>query len=181
MSATTSDTDDVVGQARGDLTRPGDSLVQRLTATSDSVGPTVARLALGLVMMPHAVQKISGFGATYGAFTQKMHLPGPIAFLAIAFEVLGSFALVLGCFTRLAALAIITVMLGAIYTVHAPNGFFMNWQGHQAGEGFEYHLLAIGLGVVLVILGGGRASIDRLLMNRRPMVGGSVPNTFTGE
>jgi putative oxidoreductase len=34
-------------------------------------------------------------------------------------------------------------MLGAIGMVHAKVGFFMNWTGKQAGEGFEYHLLAM--------------------------------------
>jgi putative oxidoreductase len=60
-----------------------------------------------------------------------------------------------------------SIMVGAIVTTHIPNGFFMNWTGAQAGEGFEYHLLAIGLGFVALIAGGGAASIDRLLMDRR--------------
>jgi putative oxidoreductase len=58
-------------------------------------------------------------------------------------------------------------MVGAILTTHIPNGFFMNWTGTQAGEGFEYHLLAIGLALVVMIVGGGAASIDRLLLKRR--------------
>jgi len=51
----------------------------------------------------------------------------------------------------------------AILTVHMSNGFFMNWFGKQAGEGFEYHLLAIGLAVAVMIGGSGAASIDRAL------------------
>jgi putative oxidoreductase len=51
--------------------------------------------------------------------------------------------------------------------VHASQGFFMNWTGAQAGEGFEYHLLAIGLVVVLVAQGGGRFSLDRWISGRR--------------
>jgi putative oxidoreductase len=54
-------------------------------------------------------------------------------------------------------------MTGAIFMVHLSNGFFMNWFGKQAGEGFEYHLLAIGMAVALMIAGGGKWSVDRFL------------------
>ena len=57
-------------------------------------------------------------------------------------------------------------MTGAIITVHLKHGFFMNWAGKQAGEGFEYHLLAIALAVALMITGGGKASIDFLLTRK---------------
>ena len=57
-------------------------------------------------------------------------------------------------------------MLVAAFMVHAPNGFFMNWAGNQKGEGFEYHLLAIGLALVVIISGAGKWSIDRFLTGR---------------
>jgi putative oxidoreductase len=57
-------------------------------------------------------------------------------------------------------------MTGAIFIVHVPNGFFMNWFGQQAGEGFEYHLLAIGMAVALMITGGGRWSADSYLAEK---------------
>ena len=50
--------------------------------------------------------------------------------------------------------------------VHAPNGFFMNWFGNQKGEGFEYHILAIGAALLIMIAGAGMCSIDRLLTKR---------------
>ena len=57
-------------------------------------------------------------------------------------------------------------MLVATLTVHASNGFFMNWAGNQKGEGFEYHLLALGLALVVILSGAGKWSIDRLLGER---------------
>jgi len=54
-------------------------------------------------------------------------------------------------------------MAGAIVTVHLRNGFFMNWSGNQTGEGFEFHLLALAMVAALILGGGGRASIDRIL------------------
>ena len=173
------DTDDMIGHARAHLVEPGRSFFQRVVGTSTRVAPAIARLSLGLVMLPHALQKTvgwfggGGFAASYGGFT-KMGIPGPLAFLAIAAELIGALALIFGVLTRLGALAIIAVMIGAIALVHVPHGFFMNWAGTQAGEGFEYHLLAIALGVVCLLEGGGRASIDRALMKWRPASGGSI-------
>ena len=54
-------------------------------------------------------------------------------------------------------------MVVAIFLVHAPNGFFMNWSGGQRGEGFEFHLLAIAIAVTLIARGAGAWSLDRLL------------------
>lgn len=164
---------DVLGRERGEVIRPRRSLLHRLVDTDFRIDPTIARLGLGLVILPHALQKLLGwFGgrglaATYAGFVDHLHIPPPLAALAIAAEIGGSFALILGLFTRVAALAIISVMIGAIVIVHLPNGFFMNFSGKQAGEGFEYHLLAITLGLVCIAAGGGRVSIDRAIMNRR--------------
>jgi len=75
-------------------------------------------------------------------------------------------ALLAGVGTRLAAAGIAAIMTGAIVTVHWPHGFFMNWAGSQAGEGFEYHLLAIAIAAALVLTGGGRWSVDRRISER---------------
>lgn len=174
------DTDDILGRARSHAVSPESSLLQKLIVTDARVAPAFARLALGLVMLPHALQKVfgwfggPGFSSAYQGFTVKMGIPGPIAVLAIMAELFGAIALILGLLTRVGAAAIIAVMLGAIALVHFPEGFFMNWFGSKAGEGFEYHLLAIALGVVALLEGGGRASFDHLLMRWRPAAGGSV-------
>src|SRR5271155_5087053 len=143
--------------------------LQFLFKTSDSFAPLIARLTLGIVMFPHGAQKALGwfggfgFSGTMNFFTQQMHIPAPLAFLAIAVEFAGSIGLILGCFSRIAAFGIATNMVVAILTVHAANGFFMNWFGTQKGEGFEYHLLAIGLAVAVLVRGAGSFSIDGLL------------------
>ena len=49
--------------------------------------------------------------------------------------------------------------------VHAHVGFFMNWYGNLQGEGFEYHILMIGMLLALMTMGGGKASLDALLFN----------------
>jgi Predicted membrane protein len=137
-------------------------------STPDDIGVFVARVMLSIVFIPHGSQKLLGLFGGYG-FTGTMEsfasngMPAVLAFLIIMAESLGSLALLFGFFGRFMAFGIGMVMLGAILMVHLPNGFFMNWFGTQKGEGFEYHLLAIGLALVVMIKGSGAFSVDRLL------------------
>ncbi len=181
------DTDDVAGTTRAHATQPRDSVFHRLIATDNRVAGAVARLTLGLIMFPHAAQKVFGwfggygFEGTMGYFTGQLGLPGMLGGLVIIVELLASLLLIIGAFTRVAALGIVAIMVGAIVTVHASNGFFMNWYGKQPGEGFEYHLLAIGLALVIAMLGGGSVSVDRALSLRRGMEGGGVGDPVTRD
>ena len=144
----------------------------RVLATSPALSGPILRLGLALVLFPHGAQKLFGwFGGygwsgTMGFLTGKIGVPTPIAALVILIESVGPLFLLLGLLTRPAALGVIAVMLGAIATVHAPNGFFMNWTGAQAGEGFEYHLLVIAMALALLISGGGSFSADARLARR---------------
>jgi len=143
-------------------------MLRKLFATNKDVIPIFLRLTLGAVMFPHGAQKVlgwfggGGFKATLEGMT-GMGLPAAIVVMVMIAEFLGSLGLIFGFLTRLSALGVISVMLGAIFTVHQQYGFFMNWMGKQAGEGFEYHLLAIGIAVALLVRGGGAFSIDRAL------------------
>ena len=135
--------------------------------TQNDTAGLFMRLTLGLVMLPHGLQKVFGlFGgaglqATMNVFTTKLGLPAPVAVMVILAESAGALGLIVGFCTRLCALGIAMVMGGAIFFVHGQHGFFMNWFGQQTGEGFEYHLLAIGLALALVIHGGGKWSFDQ--------------------
>lgn len=146
--------------------------VRRMLATDTSKTALIQRIALAAVVLPHGLQKVFGwFGGwglegTLGWFQSALGVPAPIAALVIASDFLGAIALGLGLFSRLAALGVALTMLGAIAMVHAPNGFFMNWAGTNAGEGFEFHLLALGLSLPLIVRGGGAFSLDRWLAER---------------
>lgn len=140
--------------------------------TDDAWSGLILRLTLGVVMWPHGAQKLLGwyggfgFSGTLGFFTEQMHLPWIVAFLVIMGESLGSLALLAGFLTRFAAASIGVIMVGAIAMVHWPHGFFMNWFGKQQGEGYEYHLLVIGISLALLIAGGGKWSVDRLISDK---------------
>lgn len=147
-------------------------MLKRIIKTQNDWAITILRITLGVVMLPHGAQKMLGWFGGYGFtgtmdfFTQQMGIPSGLAFLAILAESAGSLGLIFGFLTRIAAFGIGTVMTVAIFAVHLPNGFFMNWAGTQVGEGFEYHLLALGLASSIIILGGGAASIDQKISSR---------------
>jgi putative oxidoreductase len=147
-------------------------MLRNFLRTNRDVVFTVLRLILGFVFFAHGAQKVLGwfggygFSATLAAMTGA-GLPKGIVLLVMAIEFGGGLLLILGLFTRLGAIGIITLMLGAIFMVHLKFGFFMNWYGNQKGEGFEYHLLAIAIAIALLIRGGGAFSIDHALTEPR--------------
>ena len=135
---------------------------QLLKTSATDYAPLAARVALGVVMGVHGLQKTCGlFGGPgfEGAMSFLSAFGGPvIAFLVILAESVGALAVILGFLTRFSAFSIGLVMLGAIYFVHWEKGFF------AGAGGYEYHLLAIGLAVSLMISGGGALSVDGCLM-----------------
>jgi len=147
-----------------------------LLLTSHSVPLLLIRLALGIVMFAHGAQKMLGWWGGPGfsgamGFFESMGIPALFAFLAIMAEFFGGLGLIAGFLGRIAAFGILVNMLVAIAMVHAPNGLFMNWSGKQGGEGFEYHLLAIGIALAVIIGGSGAFSVDEAIvsMTARPV------------
>lgn len=122
----------------------------------------IARVIVGVVFIAHGAQKLFGAfgGPGLSAFVQMM---GPLGYLVAIGEFFGGLGLVVGFLSRFSAASLIVIMLGAIGMVHSKVGFFMNWTGNQPGEGFEYHLLAIAILLVILIVGPGRFAISRSL------------------
>jgi putative oxidoreductase len=147
-------------------------MFKKLLATTDDATLTFMRLLLGIVFFPHGAQKLLGwfggygFSGTMGFFTAQMHIPAPLAFLAICAEFFGSLGLIFGFLTRIAALGVAINMLVAVLMVHGHISFFMNWTGAQKGEGFEYHLLALALAFSLIVRGAGAFSVDLALSRK---------------
>jgi putative oxidoreductase len=144
-------------------------MLSKVLRTSDDKILTVLRLALAIVVFPHGAQKVlgwfGGFGisGTYGFLTQQMHIPAVLAILVFAAEFLGPIGLFVGFLSRIAAFGIAVDFAVALFLVHLPNGFFMNWSGQQKGEGIEFFFLAIGIAIAIMIGGGGAWSVDRVL------------------
>lgn len=144
-------------------------MLSRLWKTEPGLAPFFLRLPLAIGFLAHGSQKMlglfggSGFEATMNMFTHRMHIPPVFAFLAIASEFFGGIGLLIGFLSRIAALGVLCNMLVAIWLVAGQYGFFINWSGKQKGEGIEYHLLAIGMSLAIMILGSGSFSVDRAL------------------
>lgn len=143
----------------------------KLVRTTNSYTQLIARLTLGIVIFPHGAQKILGIWGGHGltpvidSFSQWFGFPAYITILVALGEFAGSIMLILGLLSRFAAFSIFMIMIGAIYFV-VNEHFFMNWYSQQRGEGFEFHLLAIGLALVILIEGSGKYSIDYLLSRK---------------
>ncbi len=143
-------------------------MLKKLLNTDDDISALVLRVLLGIVFFPHGMQKLFGWFGGYGFFGtmggfEQMGVPAVFAFFAVIAEGLGCLGLITGFLTRLSAFGIGTNMVVAVLMIHYKFGFFMNWDGKQAGEGIEFHLLVIAIAVALIIKGGGKWSVDRAI------------------
>jgi putative oxidoreductase len=146
-------------------------MLRKLMATNAGWELTVLRLAPGIMISGHALQKVfgiwggAGMAGIMGFFTNVVHLPVWLGYVVIATECFAGAGLILGALTRLAAFALFCEMVGAVILVHFPNGFFMNWEAKMpAGtEGFEFHVLVIAILIAVMSKGGGAASVDRAI------------------
>ena len=145
--------------------------MKQLFLTDPEWAGLVLRTVLGAIIFPHGAQKMlgvfggNGFRSTLTFFTETMKLPRVVSFLVIVIEFLGPMFLIAGLGSRLIAFLFALIMWGAILTTNYRNGLFMNWHGQKKGEGFEYHLLVIGICLGLLFTGSGKYSLDRLLIH----------------
>jgi len=134
-----------------------------------SFGPTVLRIAAGVIFAAHGAQKLFGFSGGGGltgtaAFFEQLGL-SPAFVLAMAIgvaELAGGVLLIAGLFTRVAAGTLAIEMLVAVWKVHLANGFFLNWTNTPgAGHGYEFNLALMAMLAALILTGPGALSIDR--------------------
>jgi putative oxidoreductase len=151
---------------------------QRLLLTPNDLTLTLARVALALVFLGHGTQKVFGwfgglgFSGTLEMFERTMGIPPALTVMAMVAEVLGGLGLLVGLLSRIAAAGVLIVMIVAPLANGLYVRFFMNWTGRNPGEGFEYHMLAIALILVILVHGAGAASLDRLIVARTINTGG---------
>ena len=148
------------------------TIKQFLATDQQSWSLLLVRLALGIVILPHGMQKALGLFGGYGfagtvGFFESMGMPFILATLVILAEFVGSIGLIFGLGTRFMAGSLFISMTGAmILGGHIHNGFFMNWFGMQKGEGIEYFILVIGIALAVLIGGSGKFSFDNLILRK---------------
>ena len=143
-------------------------MLRRLTATSSILMTVPLRLALGVIFIGHGMQKV--FGSFNGPGLKHFtSFPAPFPFMRPSWlwmgmaafgELIGGILVLLGLLTRFGAFLIVCVMLTAIFGVLLHNGLF-------GPNGMELALALLGSALALLIAGGGRASVDRLIGRRR--------------
>jgi len=141
------------------------NLLKKLSVTDNNYGSIFLRIGFVIMMFPHATGKLFGIFGGFGFeksmhhFTENMGIPYILALAAMLIEFLSSLMILVGYQTRINAFLLASVMTVAGF-MHSGNGFYMNWFGQKAGEGFEFHILAVGMMLALAMLGGGKYSLD---------------------
>ncbi|WP_353471900.1 DoxX family protein [Salipiger sp. H15] len=128
------------------------------SANSIQTAAFILRVTLGALFLAHAWLKVFVFTPAGAAqYFASLGVPGFVAYLTIAAEVLGGLALILGVQTSLVSLLLIPVLLGAAILAHGPNGFWFT----NANGGWEYPAFwAVAL-LVQALLGGGLLAVTR--------------------
>lgn len=134
-----------------------------------TITPLVLRLGLGVIFMLHGVQKVSAEHDWGAGWDTSGNFHASLQMLVAYSELLGGIAVTIGFLTRLAALGISVIMVGAIATVHAQNGFYLS------NGGFEYNLALIIICLAIILLGPGPVSLDRLLFPPRKKTKSPTP------
>lgn len=140
--------------------------------TTNSYNWLLLRMALGVVMLGHGLQKSLGWFGGFGwngsmhYFTDFVGLPSVLAAFIILIESVGAVFLILGAGGRIMAALMGIVIVGALIVDHSAHGFFMNWLNTQKGEGIEFDILFLSIAIVLSVNGSGKFSIDQWLYKK---------------
>ena len=117
---------------------------------------TLLRVSMGVLFLAHAWLKLVIFTpAGTASYFESLGLPGALAYLVMAAELLGGIALILGMATRWVSLALVPILLGSIYVPHGAAGFFFS----NAGGGWEYTAFWTVALLVQALLGAGAYSV----------------------
>lgn len=143
------------------------SLTNKIFESNAGLAGLILRAPIGLILAAHGAQKLFAWFGGYGLdgtgqWMESIGLtPGYLmAVLAGSAEFFGGLALLLGLFTRPAAVVVAFAMLIAIFSVHIGNGLFL------ANNGYEYGLTLFVVMAAIAVQGGGRFSIDNLIFKK---------------
>lgn len=138
-------------------------MLTKLMHTHAGFALLLVRFPLGLDMFVHGYQKVTHVPSTMRYF-DGLGVPHFFAWLAIIAEFCGGLGLMIGLLSRIAAFGVGCTMTVAIFLRHLPYGYLMNWHGALpfGTEGYEYHTLAIGMALAVMLAGAGALSLDRL-------------------
>lgn len=149
-------------------------MITKLLETNIDYACFFLRVIGGVIIFPYGMQKLFGWFENLGGGVgiretivqmSAKKIPKVIAWLIIIAQSIGSIALIIGCFGRIAAVGNFIIFLGALI-VHAPHGWTMNWLGKKRGEGIEYFIMLLSILMVIIVKGSGAISIDLWLLSK---------------
>jgi putative oxidoreductase len=142
------------------------NLIKKTLVSNAGLEAVILRVPIGLILAAHGSQKLFGWFGGYGLEGTEQWMasvglnPGFLmALLAGSAEFFGGVALILGLLTRPAALISAVTMLVALFWVHWGKGFFLDTHG------IEYALALLSANTALAFIGGGRYSLDALIVS----------------
>lgn len=124
------------------------------------VGLLALRIALGIIFFSHGYPKVAHSGPGMQEFFVQHGLPGYFVYVSGVLEVFGGMLLILGLFTRIAALALAIEMIVAIWRVHSGHGYL-------AVHEYEFPLAMATACFALATVGAGLLSLDQPLFEGR--------------
>ena len=138
---------------------------------SSGLGLALLRVTVGAICVMHSYLGLVIIGPTaIGSYTARMGYPaalGPaLGWYMVLGHGIGGLLLILGLFTRWAALAQVPILASAFFLYHIRQGFFLTsilvdpGRGVAIAGGYEYILLLLVATVTLVLAGGGALALD---------------------
>ncbi len=144
-------------------------IFNKIFNTDSNLASLFLRISFSWMMIPHGAGKLFGLFGGFGfeksmqMFTTHFGIPWAISLFVFSVEFFSSLGILIGLKTRINAFLLASTMFVA-GTFHIKYGFYMNWFGKKAGEGFEFHILAVGMMLALMMIGGGKYSLDQKLI-----------------
>jgi putative oxidoreductase len=123
---------------------------------SEDTGKLILRVSLGVMILLHGIAKVMGGVGGIVGMVEKSGLPGAFGYLVYVGEVLAPLLLIVGLWTRLAALVIVGNMVVAVVLVHMADLFALNKQG---GWALELQGMFLFTAIAVALLGAGRFSV----------------------
>lgn len=122
----------------------------------EDAGKLVLRLAVGLLILLHGIAKLTGGVAGISGMLAKIGLPAVFAYGVYVGEVIAPILMILGLWTRAAALVVVVNMIVAVLLVHAGEIFSL---GQQGGWALELQGMFLFGALAVALLGAGRYSV----------------------
>jgi uncharacterized membrane protein YphA (DoxX/SURF4 family) len=129
----------------------------------NDAGQVFLRIILGLTFFIHGVSKFQGGIGNTAGFFDSLGIPGFMAYIVAAIELIGGLAVILGFGTRIVSVLFAVILVGAIFMAKLPAGFLGNGQA----AGYELDLALLAMSVYLACANTTVLSLDNMIFNKK--------------